>query len=228
MKKSMKMHRGFVTISLLILLSSLLLIVLLFDDDSFRLHSTIAIQRQRYIQQHISLQKQFQQQQSDLCKNLDLSLTGNFATASITSPNSDEHQQFIWCQRQVLFKKSPSKNLNEGQFDDFVDKQAFALFQAKAIQNVNYFPTDKGNYLFWFDQANTEWQINGNLNGIVIATGDLHISGKGKITGSVITQGTFSKEDNVTLTYKKTVVTEIVQSYSQWQNVEKTWYDFIP
>ncbi|WP_439236664.1 DUF2572 family protein [Lonepinella koalarum] len=228
MKKLPKIHRAFVTISLLILLTSVLLIILLFNDDSLRLHSSIANQRQQYVRQHIDLQKQFQQQQFNLCQNLDLSLVGNFTTASMTSSDSEEHQHFIWCQRQALFKKSPTKNLNEEQFDNFIDKDAFVLFQARAIQNVNYFPSDNGNNLFWFDQAQTEWNINGNLSGIVIATGNLHIAGKGKITGSVITQGAFSKDDTVTLSYKKAVVTELVQSYSRWQKGEKTWHDFIP
>ncbi|WP_439242291.1 DUF2572 family protein [Lonepinella sp. BR2474] len=228
MQKLAKKHRGFVTMSLLILLSSLLLVALWFDDEYFRLHSSMAMQRHRYVQQHSRLQQQFQQQQGHLCDTLALSVAGNMASVAVTSENSEEHQQFIWCQRQALFKKSPTKNLNEGQFEKFVDPSAFTLFQANAIQNLKAFPSDKSNALFWFDQANTEWELSSNINGVVIATGALHIVGKGKITGAVITQGAFSKADSVTLTYKKAVVTDIVQGFSQWQQVEKTWYDFIP
>ncbi|WP_439328453.1 DUF2572 family protein [Lonepinella sp. BR2357] len=228
MKNVAKMHCGFATISLLILLSSLLLVVLWFDDESFRLHSSIAMQRQRYVQQDRRLQQQFQQQQDSLCETLDLSLAGNMASIAIMAENSEEHQQFIWCQRQALFKKAPTKNLNEGQLMEFIDPAAFTLFKGKAIQSTQYFSSDNANNLFWFDQAHTEWQINSNINAVVIATGDLHIVGKGKIIGSVITQGTLSKDDAVTLTYKKTVVTDVVQRFSQWQHVEKTWYDFIP
>lgn len=42
--------------------------------------------------------------------------------------------------------------------------------------------------LYWFNENQNEWEIKGNINAVIIAEGDLTITGKGKISGTVITQ----------------------------------------
>ncbi|MCK3657589.1 hypothetical protein A4G18_02375 [Pasteurellaceae bacterium Pebbles2] len=230
MKNSAKIHRGFITISLLILLSSLLFVVLLFDEDTFSLHHNIIAQRQDYVAQHFALQSRTKQlmQQNQACDHLELSAAGNVATTAISTEINNTHQQFIWCERQALFKQAPKKNINEGQFVVFIAPEFLPLFQTQLIQNLAFQPKDKQNYVFWFTPTQNEWQLAGNINGIVVAEGDLLIKGKGKISGAVISKGKISTEDNVTISYRKATVTELTQAFSRWQQVEKTWYDYLP
>ena len=41
----------------------------------------------------------------------------------------------------------------------------------------------------------------------------------------VITGGLLKLEENVTVAYGKAVVTKLVQEYSQWRLVDKSWSD---
>lgn len=231
MKNVAKIHRGFMTLSLLILLSSLLLILLLFDDGDLSLHSGLVTQRQRYVTENKILQQQFHQQKSTICSTLDLKLPDNVSKATFslgTLKNQQEMNHFLWCQRQALFKLAPTKNINERQFSQFIAQEFKPLFRERFIQNTDYFPKGRDNHLFWFESNQNHWEIKGNINGIVIAEGDLTISGKGKISGAVITQGALLAENSVSITYSKARVADLFKSYSRWQPVEKTWYDFSP
>lgn len=58
-----------------------------------------------------------------------------------------------------------------------------------------------------------------------LAEGDLKLTGKGRISGAVITSGNLTL-DGVTLAYGKKTVVALVQQYSQWQLAEKSWSDF--
>ena len=54
---------------------------------------------------------------------------------------------------------------------------------------------------------------------------DLTLTGKGRISGAVITGGSLKLEEGVTVAYGKAVVTKLVQEYSQWRLVDKSWSD---
>ena len=68
-------------------------------------------------------------------------------------------------------------------------------------------------------------EVKGNVSGILLAEGDLTLTGKGRISGAVITGGLLKLEENVTVAYGKAVVTKLVQEYSQWRLVDKSWSD---
>ena len=70
--------------------------------------------------------------------------------------------------------------------------------------------------------------IDKNVNAVIVAEGDLHSRGQGKISGSVITKGRLTLDENIKVTYSKSVATQIVQQYSRWRLAEKSWYDFTP
>lgn len=64
------------------------------------------------------------------------------------------------------------------------------------------------------------------VNAVIVAEGDLHIRGKGKISGSVITKGKLTLDEDIKVTYSKSTVAHIVQQYSRWRLAENSWYDF--
>ena len=77
--------------------------------------------------------------------------------------------------------------------------------------------------VYWITQSQLE--IKGNVSGILLAEGNLTLTGKGRISGAVITGGSLKFEEGVTVAYGKAVVTKLVQEYSQWRLVDKSWSD---
>lgn len=219
--------KGMMTLTLLMLLSSMLLISMLFMDDIVRLHSAVASQRAVYLSRDLQLQTMAQQQLETTCDRLDTAIKGNAVKIPIESENQEDSlQHYLWCKRYALFSQAPRVGVNQGAFADFIHVQNLARFSPHFQPPPSVLPKDRGNYLYWFDKTQTEWQLSGNIYAVVVAEGDLHISGKGRISGAVITLGNLTKEDGVTLAYRKATVTDIVQRYSQWQRGEKSWYDF--
>ena len=43
--------------------------------------------------------------------------------------------------------------------------------------------------LYWFSDSQAEVEINGTVSAVLIAEGDLKLTGKGRISGAVITSG---------------------------------------
>lgn len=225
----MKLYRGMMTLTLLILLSAMLSIVLLFDDDILRLHSALTSQRQHYVQHSLALQAQSQAAKSSVCSTVPLEMTGTVYLASFQQEDFvDDNQHHIWCERKALFKKSPTKATFAGEFDTYLDKDKIDLFKSQLQPPPDPHPTDKNPHFYWFSDAQTEWQLTGNIYAVIVAEGDLHISGKGKISGTVITKGQLTVDPSVTISYRKATVQWAVQQQSQWHRAEKSWYDFTP
>lgn len=221
--------KGIMTISLLILLSSILLISMLFIDDIVRLHSVIVSQRKIYLQRDFILQELARNKPQSLCNNLALELKESAVKIPLQLENeNDVAQHYVWCKRYALFLQAPRVGVNEGQFADFINRKNIARFTPRFQLPPQVLPKDKGSYLYWFDKNQTEWELTGNIYAVVVAEGDLHISGKGKISGAVITAGHLTKDSGITLAYRRATVSEIVQSYSQWELGEKSWNDFKP
>ena len=72
-----------------------------------------------------------------------------------------------------------------------------ALFFPPKILNANKMPK-----LYWFSDSQAEVEINGTVSAVLIAEGDLKLTGKGRISGAVITSGNLTL-DGVTLAYGK-------------------------
>ena len=81
----------------------------------------------------------------------------------------------------------------------------------------------KRQQVYWITQSQLE--IKGNVSGILLAEENLTLTGKGRISGAVITGGSLKLEGDVTVAYGKAVVTKLVQEYSQWRLVDKSWSD---
>ncbi|OOS00970.1 hypothetical protein B0186_05165 [Canicola haemoglobinophilus] len=225
----MRVKKGIVTLTLLMLLSSVLLVLLLFDNDLLSLHSSIVAQRKHYLTQSLILQKKSQESKESICKQQ--SLDNDLKSINIVFENGqkiDRTSQFIWCERKSLFKRQPRKSFHVMGLNEYLNMDEFEFFQNKLTLPSSPLPKDKSNYLYWFDDDMAEWELNGNINAIILAKGHLKLKGKGKISGAVITGGKLMVEPSITITYRSVTVRELVRSYSYWQVAEKSWYDFNP
>ena len=221
----MIMKKGIVTLTALILLSGLLALILLFDEQIFAFFRSQMSQRKYYVEQSLALQKiSQQQQQTHICQNLPLNGAEKVKQVFFESNGAEDKVAYsVWCKRAELFKKSPTKGINENMLRDFISSEKQADFQPHFMKVDTTLTVQKTPQVYWITQSQLE--IKGNVSGILLAEGDLTLTGKGRISGAVITGGLLKLEENVTVAYGKAVVTKLVQEYSQWRLVDKSWSD---
>ena len=219
----MIMKKGIVTLTALILLSGLLALILLFDEQIFAFFRAQMSQRKYYVEQSLALQK-ISQQQTHICQNLPLNGTEKVKQVFFESSGAEDKVAYsVWCKRAELFKKSPTKGINENMLRYFISSEKQADFQPHFVKVDTTLTAQKTPHVYWITQKQLE--VKGNVSGILLAEGDLTLTGKGRISGAVITGGVLKLEEGVTVAYGKAVVTELVQEYSQWRLVDKSWSD---
>ena len=225
-----KQLNGFASLSILILLSSILLLLLLVNDDLLHTHLATHIQRQQYAQQDLALQFKTYQQFEKLCENVPLFTHSKVEKIVIShhSPQDksnkfDEISHYLACKRIQLFKMQPKQNLKEKEFNDYIEQENLVDFKVESGP-PNLWET-KEPKLYWYSMNNAQVQLNGNFDGILIAEGNLTISGTGTIKGAIITGREFNKADQVRLAYNAKIVEKLYQQYSYWQAIKGTWYD---
>ena len=221
----MIMKKGMVTLTALILLSGLLALILLFDEQIFAFFRAQMSQRKYYVEQSLALQKiSQQQQQTHICQNLPLNGAEKVKQVFFESNGAEDKVAYsVWCKRAELFKKSPTKGINENMLRDFISSEKQADFQPHFVKVDTTLTAQKTLQVYWITQNQLE--VKGNVSGILLAEGDLTLTGKGRISGAVITGGSLKLEEGVTVAYGKAVVTKLVQEYSQWRLVDKSWSD---
>ena len=220
-------QRGITTLTLLILLSGLLSVIMLFNDDILRLNSALVSQRAIYVEHSFKLQKLSQAQKDQLCSTIPLQSTENSRFVEFDLKQFDDSlKHYIWCKRQALFKQAPRTSVNESTFTEFINELHLPLFQSVLSLPPTVLPKDRRDYFYWFDRNQTEWELKGNIYAVIVAEGDLNITGKGRISGAVITRGKLSKGADVQLAYRRATVAAVAQMYSRWIYAEKSWNDF--
>ena len=219
----MSMKKGIVTLTALILLLGLLALILLFDEQIFAFFRSQMSQRKYYVEQGLALQK-ISQQQTHICQNLPLNGAEKVKQVFFESSGAEDKVAYsVWCKRAELFKKSPTKGINENRLRDFISSEKQADFQPHFVKVDTTLTAQKTPQVYWITQNQLE--IKGNVSGILLAERDLTLTGKGRISGAVITGGSLKLEESVTVAYGKAVVTKLVQEYSQWRLVDKSWSD---
>ena len=217
------MKKGIVTLTALILLLGLLALILLFDEQIFAFFRSQMSQRKYYVEQGLALQK-ISQQQTHICQNLPLNGAEKVKQVFFESNGAEDKVAYsVWCKRAELFKKSPTKGINENRLRDFISSEKQADFQPHFVKVDTTLTAQKTPQVYWITQNQLE--IKGNVSGILLAEGDLTLTGKGRISGAVITGGSLKLEEGATVAYGKAVVTKLVQEYSQWRLVDKSWSD---
>lgn len=219
----MSMKKGIVTLTALILLLGLLALILLFDEQIFAFFRSQMSQRKYYVEQGLALQK-ISQQQTHICQNLPLNGAEKVKQVFFESSGAEDKVAYsVWCKRAELFKKSPTKGINENRLRDFISSEKQADFQPHFVKVDTTLTAQKTPQVYWITQNQLE--IKGNVSGILLAERDLTLTGKGRISGAVITGGSLKLEEGATVAYGKAVVTKLVQEYSQWRLVDKSWSD---
>ena len=222
----MTIQKGIITLTILIFISGLLTVILLLDDSHLSFFRAQQNQRKHYVERTLQLQKMTEEKKQTACLNLSLNNNESVKQISITLDGAtDAIQYFLWCERMSLFKKSPKKGDNQGALKDFIRTEKLTDFRPHFSSPPKILNANKTPKLYWFSDSQAEDEINGTVSAVLIAEGDLKLTGKGRISGTVITNGNLTL-DGVTLAYGKPVVTALVQQYSQWQLAEKSWSDF--
>ncbi|WP_226692981.1 MULTISPECIES: DUF2572 family protein [Rodentibacter] len=222
----MKAKKGIVTTAILIFISGLLMVILLFDDSTLRFFLAQQMQRKHYVERTLTLQKMTSAEKQNACKNLPLDNSEKVRQISITLDGANDAIQYsLWCQRVAIFKKTPTKGVNQGLFDHFIRMENLSEFRPHFLRPANPLLSNQIPQIYWFDQNQATWEISGKVQGILIAEGDLTLRGNGRISGAIITGGTLTLE-GVTVAYGKKVIEPLVWQYSKWQLAEKSWSDF--
>ena len=224
-----KPQKGIVTLTALILLSGMLVTFLLFQGNYLHGYLEQAVQRKDYVTRSLILQQKSLAERGSVCRKLPLNLTEKVKQVNFELVGAEDKLNYsVWCLRAMLLKKAPTKGMNEGDYSTFIVEANLALFRPhfsilKAPLESNAIPQ-----IYWFDKTQSQWTINGTLSGILIAEGDLELFGKGKLSGAVITGGKLKADKNISITYSKSTVSNLMQKYSQWQLAEKSWNDLNP
>lgn len=222
----MTIQKGIITLTILIFISGLLTAFLLLDESHLSFFRAQQNQRKHYVERTLQLQKMTEEKKQTACLDLPLNNNESVKQISITlDGSSDAIQYFLWCERMSLFKKSPTRGDNQGTFNDFIHTEKLSGFRPRFSSPPQILNANKTPKLYWFSDSQAEVQINGTVSAVLIAEGDLKLTGKGRISGAVITNGNLTLY-GVTLAYGKPVVTTLVQQYSQWQLTKKSWSDF--
>lgn len=215
------LRKGMMTITLLLLLSSALLIAMLLNNDILSFYSSQASQRLQYVKTSLEAQQKSLKEQNQACQNLPLSSDDHLLKVPFQSEKLD-FAHYIWCKHIRLFKQMPTQASNVGNLTKFIDEKMFPLFSVQGDFNHS-----EQNYdFYWFAQPNQIWQLPKEINGIVIATGNLSIRGQGSINGAIITGGRLELEKGVTINYQEKPVKYWYHKFSRWQKEENSWYDF--
>ena len=221
----MATHKGIITLTILIFISGLLTVILLLDDSHLSFFRAQQNQRKYYVERTLQLQKITEEKKQTACLDLPYNNESVKQTSITLDGATDAIQYFLWCERMSLFKKSPTRGDNQGALKDFIHIEKLTDFRPRFSSPPKILNANKIPKLYWFSNSQAEVEINGIVSAVLIAEGDLKLTGKGRISGAVITNGNLTL-DGVTLAYGKPVVTTLVQQYSQWQLAEKGWSDF--
>ncbi|OOF57833.1 hypothetical protein BKK56_00380 [Rodentibacter genomosp. 2] len=221
-----KGKKGVVTLAILIFLAGLLAVILLFDDSALSFFRAQQMQRKNYVEQTLTLQKMTLLERQNACSTLPLDNSDPVRQVFINiEGEKDSIQYSLWCQRSAIFKKSPTKGDNQGLLASLIHLENLDEFRSLFSMPANPLVSNKIPQLYWFNEKQTEWEVNGTVQGILVAEGDLILRGKGRVSGAVITGGRLTLE-GVSLAYGKKIIEPLVQQYSKWQLAEKSWSDF--
>ncbi|MDC2824473.1 DUF2572 family protein [Rodentibacter pneumotropicus] len=221
-----KGRKGVVTLTILIFLSGLLGVILLFDDSTLSFFRAQQMQRKNYVERTLALQRMTSLEKHKACSSLPLDNSDHVRQISINLEGVEDAIQYsLWCQRTAIFKKSPTKGDNQGLLTHFIHLENLDRFRPHFSTPPYPLATNNTPQLYWFPEKQTEWEVNGTVQGILVAEGNLTLRGNGRVSGAVITGGSLALE-GVTVAYGKKIIEPLVQQYSEWQLAEKSWSDF--
>lgn len=217
----MRLHKGIMTVTVLLLLSSVLLLTMLLNTDILYFYSSLSSQKLQYVKMSLDAQQKSLKEQVNACQRLPLSSSDHLVKLPIHS-TYPEFSHYIWCRHIHLFKNMPNKPNHSREFDQIIDSKMSNFFRAK----INLNNQDMPYHFYWFEKSEQVWELSKDINGVIIAAGNLSIRGKGNINGTVITAGRLELDSNIKLNYQEEAVKYWYDNLSYWQKEENSWYDF--
>ncbi|MDO4626477.1 MAG: DUF2572 family protein [Pasteurellaceae bacterium] len=219
-----KLNKGIITISFLLIISSTLFMLMLFNQDLLRFHQGITAQRKRYVESTLKLQDLSRERLITGCIQNTRGENKPYLISEIALDIDSSLKQFFFC--HPLFKKAPNKAYAEGKLDTFVNIDLIKYFENSFFHQVNQLETDNTPHFYWFNHSQTDCYLDGKSQALIIAEGDLMIHGQGEVRGAVVTGGRLTLGDGVKLIYSKKVATELTGRMQRWKTADKSWHDF--
>ena len=234
MKRGTK--KGIVTLWSLLILSGSLLLFLMLDDEILASQRANVAERLRYLSQREQLLQQSIGIDADaLCRRqgeLQQQESRFFqVTFNLSSDNSSfqegqlAQQHKINCHRLSLFKQLPQQAVQHGVTDFFAQDRSFWQQQQAFIS----LPLSQSDYIeqniLWLDN-HTEWQVEQDFYGIVVANETLKLSGTGKIIGALVYQNQLQQAEENQIVFDSAIVRQLAEKYQNWFYRQDSWHDF--
>lgn len=241
-------NKGMITLTLLFFFASILSLLFLLNEELLLAYGEIALLQKNYAEQHFSLQKQSNDVATLQSACQRLTLSPEKKVGKIVGKNRGV-EQGIFCTYRTLFTQIPKKNLLERQWQYAVREDLLAELNILPQTQPLWLSPKAGIQLYYLDKPHNEIFVQGKVNAIILAKGDLHIQGVGEIRGVVMTQGAVrnlihqNKGDFVENTRPCTkkssdmCVERVKLTYDKkaslwagqlgiWRMLEGSWYDF--
>ncbi|MFC0322655.1 DUF2572 family protein [Gallibacterium melopsittaci] len=213
-------QRGYINLLAILVLSSLSLLLLWLMQDSQLSYQRNLSLRKHYLMAQGELFKQYQQNRSSLCQPE----MGSRAFSEILVSRNVyvPLQHSLDCVKESLFLNPLTAAQNAPRSRYLNPDYAFVAHQAYAEPVYN----TANQPLLWLIDQDTEWQLNGNLYGVVISNAKLTVQGKGQIIGAVISDQPITIASTIKIRFNQAVIQKIEQQFSRWQIAEGGWHDF--
>ncbi len=218
-----KIKKGTIHLFLISLLSSFLIAFMLMNEKTIKFYTALFAQRFKYVQHNKALQNISQSEKQQYCQNLTTSWTvQKHSTIINLSDQADSIQHYWECERITLFhKKLPTVKSQQTELTQFINMENLSIFQEK-INDLSL-----PYVLLWFKADENTFELNRNLDGIILAENTLTLSGTGRFRGAIITQGELIIEDKIRTSYSKAIVENTAIQFSFWQHLPYGWSDFL-
>ncbi|KGQ69745.1 hypothetical protein OA57_08855 [Chelonobacter oris] len=219
-----RMKKGLVTLWSLLILASVLCLFLWRDGEILALQRANMGERWRYLQQREPLLTQSIMPDSDeLCRQ---AAAGQSAVSSFriefVLPANASQRHYLLCRRHSLFKRLPQQALQQGVADFVQNPESWQPLTL---------PLSKADYaqraVLWL-KTDSEWVMEADFYGIVLAEADLQIRGEGTIFGAVIHNGKVLLGERNRLVFQPHLLEKIAAEHQQWRYQAGSWHDFDP
>ncbi len=251
-----KLYRGTITLSFLFTIVVLVIIAFWANQNLLTNYAKMQVAHQksqkinwRLLQQSTDfkmIQKQCQQLK-DTDNNIFQKTFSEFAGMT-GNKNLEKLEYGVFCRFHSLLNDVPKKNILQQQWH-YVNEKLLSPLQIMPVSQPLQLTSNQQIKVYYLNKPNNKIIVQGTVYALVLAKGNLDITGKGTLRGMIITQGkiyalkynnkgdwvedTQACQGNVTshctekirLIYDKSVQT-LIKNLGIWRWQKGSWYDF--
>lgn len=217
--------KGMASLWALLLLSSVLWLFLLLDAELLALQRANLGERVRYLQQREPLLARSVLPNADqLCRQTaETQAESDSFRLTFADLADNEQQHHLLCRNMSLFKYLPQQAL-ASKIGDFLNTETKQwAFLTLPLSAEDY----RHGGVLWLAE-NSEWQLQQDFYGVVIAEGDLSLSGDGTLFGAVIHNGKVRLARQDQIVFRPHLLEKIAAEHQQWLYQQGSWHDFNP